>query len=66
MVATDEHDEDGVLISDEFTNPIKRRRMVEKRARKLADIEKRIEPPRLEGPRRRRGDADRLGFDATA
>src|SRR6202140_195612 len=30
-VATDEHMEDGVLISDEFTNPIKRRAMMEKR-----------------------------------
>ena len=35
VVATDEHDEDGVLISDEFTNPHKRRKMVEKRARKF-------------------------------
>ena len=35
VVATDEHDEDGVLISDEFTNPHKRRQMVEKRARKV-------------------------------
>src|SRR6266403_1242515 len=33
-VATDEHMEDGVLISDEFTNPIKRRAMMEKRMRK--------------------------------
>src|ERR1051326_584764 len=33
--ATDEHDEDGTLISDEFTNPQKRRMMVEKRARKM-------------------------------
>ena len=33
--ATDEHDEDGTLISDEFTNPHKRRMMVEKRARKM-------------------------------
>src|ERR1700751_2987853 len=29
--ASDEHDEDGVLISDEFTNPTKRRAMMEKR-----------------------------------
>jgi 2-oxoglutarate/2-oxoacid ferredoxin oxidoreductase subunit alpha len=50
VVATDEHDEDGVLISDEFTNPIKRRKMVEKRARKMEGIEKGIEPPRIEGP----------------
>ena len=32
VVATDEHDEDSTLISDEFTNPHKRRMMVEKRA----------------------------------
>ena len=35
VAATDEHDEDGTLISDEFTNPAKRRLMVEKRARKM-------------------------------
>src|SRR5437899_5458505 len=28
IAATDEHDEDGTLISDEFTNPAKRRMMV--------------------------------------
>jgi len=50
VAATDEHDEDGVLISDEFTNPHKRRKMVEKRARKFKDIAYRIAPPRLEGP----------------
>ena len=50
VVASDEHDEDGVLISDEFTNPHKRRKMVEKRARKLVDIADQIEAPRLEGP----------------
>src|SRR6202045_585089 len=38
-VATDEHMEDGVLISDEFTNPIKRRAMMEKRMRKVPGIE---------------------------
>jgi 2-oxoglutarate ferredoxin oxidoreductase subunit alpha len=50
VVATDEHDEDGVLISDEFTNPHKRREMVEKRGRKFQDIEKRVAAPALEGP----------------
>ena len=50
VVATDEHDEDGTLISDEFTNPLKRRKMVEKRARKLRGILDEIAPPRLEGP----------------
>ena len=51
IVATDEHDENSVLISDEFTNPIKRRKMVEKRGRKLSDMTTNVlEPPKLEGP----------------
>ncbi len=50
VVATDEHDQDGVLISDEFTNPHKRRQMVEKRARKFAQVVDDIAPPELEGP----------------
>jgi 2-oxoglutarate ferredoxin oxidoreductase subunit alpha len=49
--ATDEHDEDGVLISDEFTNPVKRRAMMEKRMRKVAGIEAAVPPPVLWGPR---------------
>jgi 2-oxoglutarate/2-oxoacid ferredoxin oxidoreductase subunit alpha len=48
-VATDEHQEDGVLISDEFTNPIKRREMMEKRQRKMAGIEAAVNPPELVG-----------------
>jgi 2-oxoglutarate ferredoxin oxidoreductase subunit alpha len=43
--------EDGVLISDEFTNPIKRREMMEKRMRKVAGIEASVLPPELWGPR---------------
>ena len=50
LVATDEHDEDSTLISDEFTNPHKRRQMVEKRARKFNNILSDILPPVLEGP----------------
>ncbi|MFQ5931998.1 MAG: 2-oxoacid:acceptor oxidoreductase subunit alpha [Nitrospiraceae bacterium] len=50
VAATDEHDEDGMLISDEFTNPHKRRKMVEKRARKFKGITNKIAPPQLEGP----------------
>ena len=50
VVATDEHDEDSVLISDEFTNPHKRRKMVEKRGRKFQTVAKEVEPPELEGP----------------
>ena len=49
VVATDEHDEDGVLISDEFTHPHKRRQMVEKRARKFQNVSKEVGPPELEG-----------------
>lgn len=49
VVATDEHDEEGILISDEFTNPIKRRQMVEKRARKMRDYLDRIPAPEVEG-----------------
>ena len=48
--ASDEHDEDGVLISDEFTNPAKRRAMMEKRMRKVAGIAAAVPPPRLSGP----------------
>src|SRR2546428_10063488 len=50
-VATDEHMEDGALISDEFTNPVKRRAMMEKRMRKVAGIEAAVAPPKLMGPR---------------
>ena len=50
IVATDEHDEDSKLLSDEFTNPHKRRRMVEKRARKFLTVAQDIDPPLLEGP----------------
>ena len=50
VVASDEHDEDGVLISDEFTNPHKRRKMVEKRDRKFQGVVNQIQPPQLEGP----------------
>jgi 2-oxoglutarate ferredoxin oxidoreductase subunit alpha len=50
VVATDEHDEDGVLISDEFTNPRKRQAMHEKRMRKMAGILSLLEPPNILGP----------------
>ncbi|MEA1881926.1 MAG: 2-oxoacid:acceptor oxidoreductase subunit alpha [Candidatus Marinimicrobia bacterium] len=50
VMATDEQDEDGVLISDEFTNPVKRRMMVEKRGRKMDDIFEHVAAPEIEGP----------------
>ncbi|MCZ6676361.1 MAG: 2-oxoacid:acceptor oxidoreductase subunit alpha [Candidatus Poribacteria bacterium] len=50
VVATDDHDEDGGLISDEFTNPHKRRVIMEKRQRKMDGIAAELPPPTLEGP----------------
>ena len=49
VVATDEHDEEGGLISDEFTNPHKRQAMHEKRMRKMDGVLSRIDAPRLFG-----------------
>lgn len=49
-VATDDHMENGVLISDEFTNPHKRRAMHEKRMRKMGGVLPLLEPPKLFGP----------------
>src|SRR5438477_729914 len=61
--ATDEHDEDGVLISDEFTNTVKRRAMMEKRMRKVVGIEATIPPPSLRGPRN--ADVTLIGWGST-
>src|SRR6266705_1462256 len=62
--ATDEHDEDGTLISDEFTNPQKRRMMVEKRARKMQGAIKDIAAPELVGPEQ--ADVTLVGWGSTA
>ena len=51
VVATDDHDEDGTLISDEFTNPHIRRDIMEKRQRKMEGIAELLPPPTLEGPK---------------
>jgi 2-oxoglutarate ferredoxin oxidoreductase subunit alpha len=50
VAATDEHDEDGVLISDEFTDPHKRQASHEKRMRKMDGILPLLPPPALFGP----------------
>ncbi len=65
VVSTDEHDEDGVLISDEFTNPHKRRKMVEKRARKFDNLLDDIEAPRLEGVSAKQAQVTLIGFGST-
>ena len=64
IAATDEHDEDGTLISDEFTNPHKRRMMVEKRARKMERVVAQIAPPQLVGPDR--AQVTLVGWGSTA
>ena len=49
-MATDEHDEDGVLISDEFTDPHKRQAIHEKRMRKMEGVLPLLAPPEVHGP----------------
>jgi 2-oxoglutarate/2-oxoacid ferredoxin oxidoreductase subunit alpha len=48
---TDDHDEKGILISDEHTNPAIRRKMHEKRMRKMEGVRAKLPPPVLEGPK---------------
>jgi 2-oxoglutarate ferredoxin oxidoreductase subunit alpha len=47
---TDDHDEKGILISDEHTNAAIRRKMHEKRMRKMEGVRARLKVPALEGP----------------
>src|SRR5258708_24875824 len=61
--ATDEPMEDGVLMSAQFTNPIKRRAMMEKRMRKVVGIETAVPPPVLWGPRE--ADVTLIGWGST-
>jgi 2-oxoglutarate/2-oxoacid ferredoxin oxidoreductase subunit alpha len=62
-LSSDEHDEDGVLISDEYTNATKRRAMMEKRMRKEQGIEKMVPPPVLQGPKG--ADVTLIGWGST-
>lgn len=48
--ATDEHDEESILISDMFTAAAVRRKMMEKRMRKMDLLAKDLPAPKLEGP----------------
>ena len=48
--ATDEHDEDGIVISDVFTNPPMRKKMMEKRMRKMDYLLKELPAPAIDGP----------------
>ncbi len=50
IAATDEHDEEGILISDMFTSPPVRRKMMERRMKKMEGVLRELKPPELEGP----------------
>ncbi|PWT82443.1 MAG: 2-oxoacid:acceptor oxidoreductase subunit alpha [Acidobacteria bacterium] len=50
VAATDDHDEEGVVISDVFTSPPMRRKIQEKRMRKLDKVLQELPAPKLEGP----------------
>ncbi|HEX5234475.1 MAG TPA: 2-oxoacid:acceptor oxidoreductase subunit alpha [Silvibacterium sp.] len=63
VVSSDEHDEDGVLISDEYTNAGKRRAMMEKRMRKEDGIAAAVPPPQLLGPAN--ADVTLIGWGST-
>ncbi|MGC2620253.1 MAG: 2-oxoacid:acceptor oxidoreductase subunit alpha [Acidobacteriaceae bacterium] len=63
VVSSDEHDENGVLISDMFTNAGKRRAMMEKRMRKEAGIAAMVPPPTMQGPTE--ADVTLIGWGST-
>ncbi len=63
VAATDDHDEEGVLISDVFTSPPLRRKIQEKRMRKMAALLKELAPPQLEGPAE--ADVTLIGWGST-
>lgn len=50
VAPSDEHDEVGNVISDVFTNPALRRKMHEKRMRKMDGVLPLLSPPTLDGP----------------
>jgi 2-oxoglutarate ferredoxin oxidoreductase subunit alpha len=50
VTPSDDHDEDSVLISDVYTNTALRRKMQEKRMRKMEAVIQKLPPPELEGP----------------
>jgi 2-oxoglutarate ferredoxin oxidoreductase subunit alpha len=50
VAATDEHDEDGVLLSDVYTDPVRRQKMVDKRVRKMSTVLAHLPPPLFSGP----------------
>ena len=49
VAATDDHDEEGVVISDVFTSPPVRRKIQEKRMHKMKAVLADLAPPAMEG-----------------
>jgi 2-oxoglutarate ferredoxin oxidoreductase subunit alpha len=49
--ASDDHDEESILISDMFTSPPVRRKIMEKRMRKIERLLKELPAPQVEGPK---------------
>jgi 2-oxoglutarate/2-oxoacid ferredoxin oxidoreductase subunit alpha len=49
--ASDDHDEESILISDMFTSPPVRRMIMQKRMKKVDALLKELPPPVLEGPK---------------
>ena len=49
VAASDEHDEDGVLLSDVFTDTVRRKKMADKRVRKMNTVLEHLPAPTLEG-----------------
>ncbi|MBI2915925.1 MAG: 2-oxoacid:acceptor oxidoreductase subunit alpha [Elusimicrobia bacterium] len=50
VAGSDEHEEDGTLISDVFTDPVKRVAMMDKRMRKMQTALQNLPAPQLVGP----------------
>jgi 2-oxoglutarate/2-oxoacid ferredoxin oxidoreductase subunit alpha len=63
VAASDDHDEEGILISDVFTSQAVRRKVQEKRMRKLDGLLRDTEPPVLEGPQD--ADVTLIGWGST-
>lgn len=61
--ASDEHDEQGIVVSDVFTSPPVRRKMHEKRMRKMVAIARELPPPERYGPDQ--SDVLLMGWGAT-
>lgn len=63
VAATDDHDEEGILISDIFTTSAVRRKSQEKRMRKLDGVLRDMPAPVLEGPSQ--ADVTLIGWGST-